>query len=146
MYKASNNETVLLYNMKGQSYTQQLKAILLKMAIRIKVITPEEYNKKIGEFIGLSTNPSAQPPAVEPSSHIEDEMMVMHNFTEQRLNQLLGELRRAGIIIPLKAIITPHNSNWTSYELHAELSQEREAFQKLEQQKDNQQAEKSEKA
>ncbi len=138
MYKASNNETVLLYNIKGQPYTPQLKAILLKMAIRIKVITPEEYNKKIGEFIGISTNPSAQPPAVEPSSQIEDKMLIMHNFTEQRLNLLLGELRKAGIIIPLKAIITPHNSNWTSYELHAELSQEREAFQKMEQEKGNQ--------
>ena len=128
-------EIVLLYNVKGQPYTPQLKTILLKLGIRIKAVLPEDYGKKIGELLGITLNPSAQAPAVSPSNLIDDEMLVMFNFTESRLNQFLGELRRAGITIPLKAIVTPHNSSWTSYELHAELSQERETFQKMEEEK-----------
>ena len=135
MHKANMIETILLYNIKGQPYTPQLKTILLKMGIRIKVIAPEDYSKKIGEILGLDTNPSAQPPAVAPSQSIDDEMMVMYNFIEPRLNLLLAELRKANIKIPLKAVVTPHNSNWTSYELHAELSEEREAFKNMEQNK-----------
>ena len=133
MQKVNTIETILLYNIKGQPYTPQLKTILLKMGIRIKVVAPEDYTKKIGELLGLETNSSSQPPAVAPSESIPDEMIVMYNFIDARLNQLLSELRRAGIKIPLKAVLTPHNSNWTSYELHAELSEERKAFQDIEQ-------------
>ncbi len=124
-------ETVLLYNIKGQSYTPKLKTIMLKMGIRAKVVNIEDYNRTIGELIGIPANPSGNPPVVSPSSTIDEEMIVMHNFTESRLNQFLGEIRKAEIRIPLKAIVTPHNSNWTSYELHAELAQERKAFQNM---------------
>lgn len=136
MQKTGAKETVLLYNIKGKPYTPYLKNILLRMGIRIKIVDEQEYDTQIGQFIGIAENPSAQPPTVEPSKSIEDEMIVLHNFTEPRLNQFLAELRRAGITSPLKAIITPHNSSWNSYQLHAELSQEREAFRKMQQQKE----------
>ena len=132
MQKSNIKEAVLLYNIKGQPYTPQLKTILLKMGIRIIVVNNEDYSKNIGQFVGMPANPMAQPPAVAPSQAIDDEMIIMYNFTESRLNLLLSELRKEGIKIPLKAIVTPHNCNWTSYELHAELAQEREEFQKIE--------------
>ncbi len=131
MYNTKIKEIVLLYNIKGHSYAPQLITIMLKMGIHAKVVNTEDYSRKIGELIGIPGNPSGNPPVVSPSNTIDEEMIVMHNFTESRLNQFLGELRKAGIRIPLKAIVTPHNSNWTSYELHAELAQEREAFQNM---------------
>lgn len=136
MQKSGAKEMVLLYNIKGKPYTPHLKTILLTLGIRIKIVSEEEYSTQIGQLIGIAENPSAQPPAVEASKTIEDEMIILHNFTEPRLNQFLAELRRAGITSPLKAIITPHNCSWTSYELHAELSEERETFRKMQQQKE----------
>ena len=47
-----------------------------------------------------------------------------------------GKNRRAGMpSIPLKAIVTPQNVNWTFRALYKELEREHEAMQKLKQQK-----------
>ena len=135
MQKTNNKETVLLYNVKGKPYAPQLQKVMLKLGIRIKVIAPDEYTQKIGEFVGITPNPSAEAPAVAPSTAIEDEMMIMHNFSQERLNLLLAELRKEGISIPLKAVVTPHNSNWSSYELHAELSEERKMIENMQKNK-----------
>ncbi len=133
MHQTSKKEMVLLYNIKGQPYTPQLKSILLRMGIRIKVVNEADYSKRIGELLGSSDSTATEAPAAAASKTIEDEMLVMHNFTEPRLNIFLGELRRNGIRIPLKAIITANNSGWTSYQLHGELSREHAAFKAKEQ-------------
>ena len=60
---------------------------------------------------------------------IEEQMLVLHQFTERRLDQLLFQLRKAGVPkIELKAIVTEQNSRWTLYQLYEELRKEREAF------------------
>ena len=57
-------------------------------------------------------------------------MMVMYGFTGQRLDEFLQNMRKAGLPkIPLKAIVTPHNVNWTFRQLYEELEQEEAAYQ-----------------
>lgn len=46
-------ETVLLYNIAGTPLASGLKPILLKMKIRVRVVTPDQYLQPIGLLAGL---------------------------------------------------------------------------------------------
>lgn len=57
------------------------------------------------------------------------EVLVMHNFTSRRIDELLLNLRKAGVPrIALKAVVTEHNSHWTFYHLYEEIKKEHEAM------------------
>lgn len=56
---------------------------------------------------------------------VEEEMLVMKNFTSRRIDELLINLRKAGVPkIALKAVLTEQNSQWTFYHLYEELKSE----------------------
>lgn len=57
---------------------------------------------------------------------IPEEMLVLHNFSGRRLDQLLAELRRAKASVALKAVLTETNCEWTFYELYQEIKKEHE--------------------
>ncbi|WP_321022576.1 DUF3783 domain-containing protein [Enterocloster bolteae] len=58
-----------------------------------------------------------------------EQVMVLKQFSSQRLDMLLAGLRRAGVPrIALKAVLTEHNSDWTFYHLYQELKEEHETM------------------
>ena len=58
---------------------------------------------------------------------IGEEMMVLKQFSNRRLDELLLNLRKAGVPrIALKAVLTEHNCGWTFYALYHELREEHE--------------------
>ncbi len=72
------------------------------------------------------TQTAARSQSVPP---IPCEVLVMHNFTSRRIDELLLNLRKAGVPrIALKAVVTEHNSHWTFYHLYEEIKKEHEAM------------------
>lgn len=51
-------------------------------------------------------------------------MLVLCNFSEARLDALLQGMRRSGIRIALKAMLTESNAGWTFLQLYEELLKE----------------------
>ena len=51
-------------------------------------------------------------------------MLVLCNFSEARLDALLQGMRRSGIRIALKAMLTESNAGWTFLQLYEELLEE----------------------
>ena len=97
------------------SKAAKLKGVLIRMGVRIKNITPEQTGQT----------------SVAPE--IDEEMLVMKNFTNRRIDELLVGLRRAGVPkIELKAVVTETNCGWSFYALYEELKKEREAMTKKE--------------
>lgn len=105
-------ETVLLYNIAGTPLAAGLKPILLKMKLRVRVVSPEQYLQPIGYLAGLrdfEESPDKYVPK-ESSETILEPMMVMSGFTNRRLDQLLLEMRKKKLPpIPLKAVVTEQN-------------------------------------
>ena len=137
-------EMVLYYNPGSGPHVAKLKGVLVRMGVRIKNINPDQVNQKVGYLAGLPgfTEIEAQPmdteverrPAdteieAEPvdtevergpadtevtAVSMDEEMLVMKNFTSRRMDELLMNLRKAGVPrIALKAVITEQNSHWT---------------------------------
>lgn len=120
-------ETVLYYTPDGPEsgrHTALLKSVLVRMGIRIRNVRPDQALETVGYLAGLPGFLAAGD-TEEEIPVIPSEMMVFRNFSSGRLDQLLLNLRRAGVPkISLKAVLTEHNSKWTFYKLYEELKEE----------------------
>lgn len=118
---------------------KSIKRILLLLGIRAKNITADMYGEKLGVLAGMMTREEAEKskPAIEPEKleitdemePFEDEMMVMCGFSNPKVDAFLMEMRKKKVErIDIKAVLTPHNALWNSYELHNELEKEHRAM------------------
>lgn len=110
---------VLIYNITDPSRQKKLKMLLLGMKIRAKVISADLYEQPIGTLAGLKDIPPAPVPPKMPS--MTEEMLIMCHFPEALLNRFLPALRKNDLRIPLKAMLTPTNAAWSSYQIYDEL-------------------------
>ena len=69
----------------------------------------------------------------EEMPDFEEEMIVMLLADNQTLDKLLFQMRKEKVQIPLKAIVTAKNQNWTSTALYKEVKREHESMTKAEQ-------------
>ena len=149
------NETVLYYAPENTAHVNLLKGVLVQMGIKIRNLTPARCGKKIGflagldgfaddtaqdnsindgrerwgnaSYAGMETMPLIGQQALqEPIRGISEELMVLCGFTDERLDELLAKLKKAGVPrIGLKAVVTETNAQWTVYELYSHLLEER---------------------
>lgn len=124
-------ETVLYYNPGKPETTKHvpmMKSVLVRMGIRIRNIGPEQVLESVGYLAGMDGYEAAgDAPEILPEIPVE--VMVLRQFSNPRLDELLVSLRKAGVPrIELKAVLTEHNSGWTFYHLYEELKEEHETM------------------
>lgn len=120
-------ETVLYFSPKKTPQTAALKGLLIRMGIRIRNIAPEQVQEQVGALAGAAgfeksgAASTADPEALEK---LQEEMLVLCNFSEARLDALLQGMRRSGIRIALKAMLTESNAWLDVPQLYEELLKE----------------------
>ena len=125
-------ETVLYFTPEPMAHGMKLKGVLVQMGIRIRNVAPEQAGETIGSLLGLEGYDSG--PASEPMAEITEEILVMHQFSGSRMDELLLNLRRAGVPkINLKAIVTDSNIGWTFQHLYEEIKEEHEKMRETNQ-------------
>ena len=129
---SAKKEMVLYYcpekdSQKGNdTRIARLKAVLVRMGIRIKNISPDQTDQTIGWLAGLD---GFEEQPAEECPVVEEEVLIMKNFSSRRIDELLMNLKRSGVSkIALKAVITDTNSKWSFYELYQELKKEYETM------------------
>lgn len=104
----------------------RLKSVLIRMGIRIKNISPDQMNQTVGYLAGIDGF-DEQPQEDFPI--VDEEIMVMKNFSNRRIDELLMNLKRAGVPkISLKAVLTDTNCRWKLYDLYQELKKEHDTM------------------
>ena len=89
------------------SKAAKLKGVLIRMGIRIKNITPEQTGQTVGYLAGFEGFDERETEEGTVLPELEEEMLVMKNFTNRRIDELLAGLRRAGVPkVELKAVVT----------------------------------------
>jgi len=153
MRRQSSRETVLYYAPEGTAHVAKLKGVLVRMGIRIRNVSADQIQETVGHLAGVpgfdgqapagrqrdgkpagitETQANGESAAVFPK--ITEEVLVLHHFSGQRIDELLLNLRKAGVPkIDLKAIVTDHNCAWTFYHLYEEIKDEHEKMQKISQ-------------
>ncbi|MCI9131479.1 DUF3783 domain-containing protein [Thomasclavelia cocleata] len=108
-------ETVLLYNIDKSEAGKAIISILEKLNVKIIIVKSSDLMNPIGYILGekgfergteaLTTIPN-------------DDMLVMAGFEDKQIDILLQIFKEANIpFIPLKAIVTQTNVNWTFMQL-----------------------------
>lgn len=122
-------EKALLFNFSEPEQAKKVKAALLCMGVGVKEIGEEDFSLPLGSFVGLQAEPSEEnPPSSE--SAFSEEMLVLHRFSNKKIDDLLRRLKKAGAQVNYKAVLTPTNMCWSAARLIRELRQEHEAMEK----------------
>ena len=145
---------VLLYNFRNEARRKKLKALLFRLALPSREVEPEEQGYPLGTLLGASDAAHGEPaapettpgepaapettpgepadpgaaPGEEEAEPFHEEMLVMHGLAPRQFHGLVDGLRQQGVLVPLKAVVTPHNIQWTSARLHRELRLEHAAM------------------
>lgn len=113
--------TLLLFNLTPRKRSA-LQIIALRCGCRVKPVPPEQTGATLSELLAGEN-------AVWPSPESAvGEMLVMADLSERQMDLVLTQLRRNKVEIPLKAVLTPTNADWTAAALYKELCRERDAF------------------
>ena len=134
---------MLCYNLKGTKKGRKIGMLGSFLGFRVKYVEKEEYSKTIGVLTGLKEEVAEEASVEETSgtdnakneemTDFEEEMIVMLLADNQTLDKLLFQMRKEKVQIPLKAIVTAKNLNWTSTALYIEVKREHESMTKAEQ-------------
>ena len=130
---------MLCYNLKGTKKGRKIGMLGSFLGFRVKYVEKEEYSKTIGVLTGLKEETSGGEPSgaddVEKQeiTDFEEEMLVMLLADSRILDKLLFQMRKEKVQVPLKAIVTAKNQNWTSTALYEEVKREHESMMKAEQ-------------
>ena len=114
---------VLLYRLgKDTEKGNALCAILDEMKILTLRVKPEQLNVTAGELASTNAAATGETPETVP----EAEFMLLCGLGNQQLDRLLAAMRRAGVYVPYKAVLTEYNREWKLCKLIEEVEQEHE--------------------
>ena len=113
---------VLCYNLKGTKKGKKIAMIFGYLGYRVRHVEKKEYLKPIGILVGMDEEKEVS--ADYEGAGFDTEMLVMNAATEEMLDKALFLMRKEGVKVDLKAMVTPNNRSWTSLELQEEIAKE----------------------
>ncbi|MDD2534168.1 MAG: DUF3783 domain-containing protein [Eubacteriales bacterium] len=126
----TKDELVLLYQIDPRSEKGLLvREILSRLNIRVKSIDPSMLHQTIGHLAGLPGHTEID--LIYNGDHIPDEVMLMKDLSDSRIDRILTEFREKGVSrIALKAVVTAHNQKWPLLDLITELRSEHQIMER----------------
>ena len=120
-------ETILLFNPPERETLLKIEMALFPLRVRLKKVSPEQYNQPLGVLAGIKDMPPAEGAYI--GGELPGTLFVFCFLEGNRLDQALAALRRCGAgPFPYKAVLTPTNSRWTAPDCFEEIRREHEAM------------------
>lgn len=117
-------EQILAFGCEGIAPLLQQTFAPRRMAV--KAVPREDCAQTIGALAGAAG--FARTEEVYDGEALAEPMLVFCGFYGNRMNEALGAMRRTGLRIPCKAMLTAENRGWKPAALLAELRREHEAM------------------
>ena len=92
----------------------------------VKAVPIEDYAQTVGALAGAAG--CVRTEEVYAGTPLAEPMLVFCGFYGDRMNQALNAMRRTGLRIPYKAMLTAENRGWKPAALFAELQREHAAM------------------
>lgn len=96
--------------------------ICQRLGITCRLPGIEGWGKKVETLL--------QTPDTQGCAWEEEPLLLLSGLTDGELEELLGQLRQAKLVWPYKAMVTPHNRNWTLEQLYREIQREHQAVRR----------------
>ena len=114
---------ILLYGLETEK-TKITENVASEFGIEINKVAKEDMNKKVGELFDLD---------LRENSPLEDEnkLMVFSDFDRNILRDFLIALKKEGIMVDNKCVLTETNANWTFAFLMGHIADEHRVVTKF---------------
>lgn len=117
-------EKLLIFHLNDAEY-KKLEQITRNLKIRCERVADSSYGQTLESLVSGTVSPlvagfTGKVPA--------ESLLLMCGFSDKRMDKLLFELRRTGVAIDFKAVLTPTNQKWTVLRLLFEMQKERAAY------------------
>lgn len=121
--------TILYYDNGQPERGRLLEKAIQHMNIQLVPIRPEHFRQTVGHLAKIKGFPKKPVSPLEAPPFINREVLVMCNFSEEKLDQFLGAMKAGQVPhISLKAVLTAQNCFWTFSQLFEELYEEHQNF------------------
>ena len=121
-------EKILAFQVR-EADLQKLKGISASMRIKLVVIDKVDFRQTVNDLLSQKKNPLVEP----YNGQITESMLLLHEFSDKRLDALLKALRREQVKVDFKAVTTKTNIKWTVLQLFFEMEKERKAYLQMNQ-------------
>ena len=121
-------EKILAFQVR-ETDLQKLKGISASMRIKLVVIDKVDFRQTVNDLLSQKKNPIVEP----YNGQITESMLLLHEFSDKRLDALLKALRREQVKVDFKAVTTKTNIKWTVLQLFFEMEKERKAYLQMNQ-------------
>lgn len=121
-------EKILAFQVR-ETDLQKLKEISASMRIKLVVIEKVDFRQTVNDLLSQKKNPIVEP----YNGQITESMLLLHEFSDKRLDALLKALRREQVKVDFKAVTTKTNIKWTVLQLFFEMEKERKAYLQMNQ-------------
>jgi len=116
----------LLYHLDADTETgRALRAVLAAEKLLTLTVTDAQAGETVKRLV--TTNAAASD-AAPPEDPPQEAFLLLCDLGDRQLDRLLAAMRRAGVSVPYKAVLTPHNRDWTLAALIEEVVREHEAM------------------
>ena len=110
--RAAYPETVMLFYIDEEKQ-KAVSDVMEKLSVRVIVPEREKYGCTVGHLAGFAGFPETNSAEIGR----EGELMIFAGISSKRLDTLLAALRKSGISIRFKAVVTAANQSFTIPEL-----------------------------
>ena len=114
----------LLGLLLSEEQTELTKGVCSELDAEFISAGAEDAHRSAAELLGEKTAACADEGFPVP----EEPLLLFAGFDRKELDRALDLLKAAGVHIPLKAVCTPHNRQWSLAHLSKELSTEHRAM------------------
>ena len=121
-------EKILTFQVR-ETDLQKLKELSASMRIKLVVIDKVDFRQTVNDLLSQKKNPLVEP----YNGQITESMLLLHEFSDKRLDALLKALRREQVKVDFKAVTTKTNIKWTVLQLFFEMEKERKAYLQMNQ-------------
>ena len=90
----------------------KLEGMAPAFGMKLLPVSPADAGKTVAQLLGEVEVKTSRTLVLEPGAY--PPALVLANFREKDLDTLLDLMKQAQVNIPLKAVITPSNKNWSS--------------------------------
>lgn len=124
-------ESILLFHLDDSNTRLALETALFPFHVRIKKIKLQQYAQTLGALAGIEQESEK---AIYEGEDLDAPMLIFAGIPDSKLNLMLQSMRKKGVQLPYKAILTPTNAGWTPVACFEEIKKEHEIMHA---QKDN---------
>ena len=103
-----------------------MKSLAAALGHQVTMVSSSNYGEPLGYVAGITGFKKTN--AKDTGEKIGSEMLIFCGLDSEAMDALLAALRERKLRIPLKAVVTPYNIQWSSRMLYEELKKEHESM------------------